>query len=128
MRACRCGQVHRGRCPLARTRSDQQRGTATARGYGRAWKYFKPEYRGLLIVAGILPICGARLPSAPQDYQTPCQAAGLWTYTSLDGSALHLHHEPALTALERLQDAIVCDPNRIIMACASCHAQTDDGR
>ena len=116
-----------GSCPTCARRFETYRGTATKRGYGRAWIRFKPYYLNLLLERGIVPVCGAKLPEGPRASISECKAQGLLTYTSADGSALHLHHSPPLQPHERRSPALVCDPRRIELACAECHArETND--
>jgi hypothetical protein len=44
------------------------------------------------------------------------------TMTSADGSQLAMNHEPALEEWERHDRSRVCDPLRIELLCAACHA------
>ena len=115
------------RCPIHARQQEQQRGTAHQRGYNRSWLAFRPRFIAALVQAGILPVCGAALPNGPRTRDSHCRDAGLFTYTSADGSSLHLDHEPALEDWERQHPAIVCDPTRIVLKCASCH-QTKTAR
>ena len=116
------------RCDIHTRQQEQQRGTAHARGYTyREWQPFRRQFLAALVQAGILPVCGAALPTGPVQRDSACRDAGLFTYTSADGSSLHLDHEPALEDWERSHPAIVCDLNRIVLKCASCH-MTKTGR
>ncbi len=121
-----CGVlVRRGRCPAHTRQIDQARETATRRGYSSSWhRVFKPQFLGRLVQAGIVPVCGAALPDGPTTTASQCRADGVLTFTSLDGSALHFHHEPPLRDDERHDPAKVCDPWRIVLLCAACHATT----
>ena len=76
----------------------------------------------MLVDAGITPVCGASLPTGPGPEHSQCHAAGLYAYTSADGSSLHLDHEPPLQDHERQDVQAVCDPARIVLLCQSCHA------
>jgi hypothetical protein len=112
------------RCAAHARQTEQRRGTAHHRGYTcRDWLPFRRRFLAALVHAGILPVCGAALPDGPKDRDSACQDAGLFTYTSADGSSLHFDHEPPLADWERSQPAIVCDPTRIVLKCAACHAR-----
>lgn len=111
-----------GPCPACARQRDQRRGSAASRGYGRAWLAFRPTFLARLVEAGIAPICGAALPTGPSPEASQCQADGLFTYASADGSSLHFDHEPPLRDDERSDPAKVCDPNRIVLLCAECHS------
>jgi hypothetical protein len=83
----------------------------------------------MLVEAGVAPVCGAVLPGGPVTTDSRCQALGWTIFSSEDGSSLHLDHEPALTAEERRQPEIVCDPLRIQLLCKIDHAvKTASGR
>ena len=111
-----------GRCPSCARKKDQARGTAHQRGYTfRYWQPFRKQFIAALVNAGIQPVCGAALPTGPVNRDSPCRDAGLLTFTSADGSSLHLDHEPPLQDWERSEPARVCDPNRIVLKCQSCH-------
>lgn len=86
------------------------------------------SYISGLVLQGILPVCGGRFPGVAPHFSTPCQDQGLHTGTSDYGHSLHLHHEPALTDLEQQDRAIVCDEQRIVLACDSCHNAIDPTR
>jgi hypothetical protein len=122
LRACRCGAAVRGRCPTCTKQQDQVRGTAARRGYDQHWVRFRPQFIAQLVHAGMLPVCGAALPSGPQTQDSQCQQHGVLTFTSVDGSSLHLDHEPPLEEWERSVVARVCDATRIQLLCARCHA------
>ena len=121
----RCPQLTTGgRCPTHARQQEQARGTAHARGYTfRAWQPFRRQFLAALVQAHILPVCGAALPSGPQLRESGCRDAGLLTFTSADGSSLHLDHEPALETWERTDATRVCDLDRIVLKCARCHAR-----
>lgn len=85
------------------------------------WRAFRLYFIGLLVAAGIAPICGAALPDGPQTSHSRCKAHGLETWRSADGSDLHLDHEPGLLPHERIDSLKVCDPKRIQLLCAACH-------
>lgn len=74
-----------------------------------------------MIAQGIAPICGATLPGGPVTSDSRCRAQGLRVDASLDGSGLHLDHEPPLRLDERSQQRAVCDPRRVQFLCADCH-------
>jgi hypothetical protein len=74
-----------------------------------------------LVDAGILPVCGAALPTGPTQRDSACRDAGIDTFTSQDGSSLHLDHEPPLEQWERSDVDRVCDPCRIVLKCQACH-------
>lgn len=128
-----CGAlVTRGRCPSCQRANEERRGTAAERGYGSAWQAFRPRYIGMLVALGISPVCGATLPDGPSVSHSRCKADGRLTFTSQDGSSLHLNHEPPLRDDERLRVSAVCDPMRIELLCDGCHnaetaAQRDRG-
>lgn len=112
-----------GPCPDHARAREQRRGTAHARGYTYGgWQPFRRRFFALLVAHDILPICGAALPTGPTTRDSACRDAGLFTFTSQDGSSLHLDHEPELEDHERTNQAAVCDPDRIVLKCASCHS------
>lgn len=118
-----CGTlVRKGRCPACARVPEQRRGTSTERGYGAAWRAFRPIFIAMLVSLGIAPICGAALPDGPQTSHSRCKAQGLETWVSADGSDLHLDHEPGLKPHERRDTLKVCDPRRIVLLCRSCHS------
>jgi len=80
-----------------------------------------------LVEANILPVCGAALPTGPAKRESACRDTGLLTYTSANGSSLHLDHEPELQEWERSKVARVCDLNRIVLLCARCHGVKTGG-
>ena len=118
-----CGAlVRHGRCASCTKVTEQRRGTANARGYTyRDWQPFRRRFLALLVEADILPVCGAALPSGPAARESACRDAQIATFTSADGSSLHLDHEPKLEDWERHDPARVCDPTRIVLKCAECH-------
>jgi len=111
------------RCTDHARQQEQDRGTAHARGYNRAWLAFRPRFLAHLVQAGLVPVCGAALPNGPTTRDSACRDAGLLTFASADGSSLHLDHEPALEDWERQNLRAVCDPLRVQLLCASCHAR-----
>lgn len=116
-RACAtCGALITGPCPTCRRTRDRYRGSAASRGYGHVWQAFRPQFMGMLVAAGIPPVCGARLPNGPTTSHSQCRAAGL-----INGTDLHLHHEPPLSEAERQDVRAVCDPTRIEALCSTCH-------
>jgi len=119
-RLCARGHVVTGggRCPAC----DRHRGTAHARGYDRDWLTFRPRFLARLVWAGVLPVCGATLPTGPRTQDSACQAAGLFVFTSADGSSMHLDHEPPLTDAERHDARAVCNERRVQLLCQACHA------
>lgn len=114
--------THGGPCPKCARARERFRGTAHARGYNRAWIAFRRRFFAALVQAGIVPVCGAALPTGPQIRDSQCQDAGLLTFASVDGSSLHLDHEPPLENWERHDVRVVCDVNRIRLLCAACHS------
>lgn len=134
LRACAgCGALISRRCQTCAKRQDQRRGTATQRGYGAWWTHFRTAFIAMLVVAGVLPVCGSALPDGPQTQDSHCQQQGWLTFHSADGSSLHFDHEPPLTDAERNERSKVCDARRIQLLCAACHAaktarQTQGGR
>jgi len=118
-----CGVlVQSGRCPTCARHQENKRGTAHQRGYTwRYWQPFRRRFLAALVEAGILPVCGAALPSGPANRDSLCRDHGLFTYTSQDGSSLHLDHEPALEDWERADPHRVCDETRIVLKCQTCH-------
>lgn len=106
-----------GRCTTHRKQYQLYRGTSASRGYGSAWQAFRLRYLGQLVALGIPPVCGARLPDGPTTAHSQCHALGL-----LNGVGLHLDHDPPLTEVERTDRATVCDAQRIVLLCASCHS------
>ncbi len=128
MRPCAggCGAlVRKGRCPACAPDIDRRRGTAASRGYDVFWAKFRLAFIASLVALGIVPVCGAALPDGPRTAHSKCKAAGLLTFASADGSSLHLDHEPPLRDEERGDRRAVCDPLRIQLLCASCHAQKE---
>lgn len=124
-----CGAlVRKGRCEDCRPELDRRRGTAASRGYDQFWIAFRRVFIATLLALGILPVCGAALPDGPKTSDSACKAAGLLTFQSADGSSLHLDHEPPLQDHERTDRRAVCDPKRIQLLCASCHARKKDPR
>src|SRR5688572_19826502 len=112
-----CGaRVPKGRCPSC---SRQNRtGLTYAEGW---WLTWRRTFREELISLGILPICGATMPDGPTLNPSRCRDQGLITGTSTKGTDLHFHHEPELTRAEALNKDAVCDKNRIVLLCDTCH-------
>jgi hypothetical protein len=81
-----CGaKVSSGRCPACRRQKEHARGTAHQRGYTyRDWQPFRRRFIAALVDAGIVPVCGAALPSGPTNRDSQCRDAGLLTYLSAD--------------------------------------------
>jgi hypothetical protein len=113
----------RARCPRHARQVFQQQLPAKARGYDQTWLRFRRDYLRQLVQAGRLPVCGATLPTHPPSAWSQCQAADRYTYTSADGSSLHLDHDPPLAWAERANSRAVCDAKRIVLLCAACHAR-----
>ena len=107
--------VESGACPGHQRQVEQRRGSAASRGYGRAWQTFRQLFIGMLIAAGIAPVCGARLFGGPSPHSR-CAAAG-----RLVQVRLHLDHDPPLTDAERQVESAVCDPKRVGFLCETCH-------
>jgi hypothetical protein len=116
--AAGCGvRVTAGRCPACSRRTEQRRGSAAARGYGHHWQAFRRRFVARLVELGIVPVCGASLPTGPKTTDSLCVADGL-----LNGEDLDLDHDPPLTDEERKDVRAVCDMNRIQMLCGRrCH-------
>ncbi len=122
LRACpRCGRLSRGRCQLCARQGEQQRGNWYQR-FGRDWEKFRERFPGMLIEAGVRPICGEAMPGGPREPLTACAVAGLETYRSADRSKLHLDHQPKLEDWEPRTREIVCDPMRVRLSCRECHS------
>jgi len=118
-----CSTLVRGSCQTCRKQGERQRKTAHARGYTyREWVPFRRQFLAALVEAGILPICGAALPSGPAMQDSQCRSNHLFTFASDDGSSLHVDHDPPLQDHERQNTAAVCDLNRVGLLCQSCHA------
>lgn len=122
LRLCRCGARVSGACPVCMRSRDRHRGTAASRGYGAAWQTFRPRFISLLVEAGLVPMCGAALPTGPVTTDSRCRDDGRMTLRSADGTSLHFDHEPPLAEHERTNPAAVCNPDRIQLLCAACHA------
>jgi hypothetical protein len=119
-----CGRTittRRERCDRCARAVEQQRGSASARGYGSQWARWRRWFIAALVQQGIPPVCGARFPEGPQTTHSRCQTAGLWTGASDRGESLHLNHEPPLRDEERAYPHRVCDVRRIELLCAACH-------
>lgn len=116
-----CGRkVQRGKCkcPDCARHSEQRRGSASQRGYNSSWERFRLQYIALLVEHGILPICGAALPTGPKTHDSQCKQEG----RIVGGSSLHLDHEPPLQDWERKIPSRVMDKNRLQILCFACHA------
>ncbi len=115
-------RVSRGYCPTHTHRVDRSRRLARTLTYSESWwRKWRLSFVTLLIQAGIAPVCGAHLPGGPVTTHSRCQAEGVLTGASADGTSLHLNHAPELTEAEQHDRSIVCDPLRIELLCASCH-------
>lgn len=114
----RCGIAHRGPCLGQARKYDQQRGSASSRGYGTAWKIFRQQFIGLLLEQGQIPLCGAIVQGGPETTDSHCAIHGRFT-----SSQLELDHEPPLQDWERHHLEIVCDPRRVQFLCRSCHSR-----
>lgn len=118
-----CGaRVKSGACPSCARKTERRRGSARQRGYNGVWERFCVALVNQMLLAGIVPVCGATLPGGPTTQDSRCKVQGLLTFTSADGSSLHRDHEPPLLESERGDPAAVCNPLRIQLLCASCHA------
>lgn len=125
--AAGCGaRVSQGRCAACAQAKGLRRLTSTARGYGSAWRRFRRAFVSSLIAGGTLPACGARHPDAPPTQDSRCLGQGYIQGSSADGSDLHLDHDPPLEDWERDRPDRVCDPLRVQLLCAECHARKDD--
>lgn len=116
------GRFTRGKCDACAGAAERLRGSASARGYGAVWRAYRPVFVGLLVAAGVVPVCGAALPDGPRTNDSQCARLGRITMQSDDGSDLALDHEPPLTDRERRDPAAVCNPRRLQLLCRSCHS------
>ena len=122
--AGQCGRLvsRAGRCPdCLRAFEARRRGNRSLRYCENWWMAFKKRWLGELVAAGIAPVCGATMVDGPRTNPSQCKAAGLLTFASRDGSALHFHHEPSLSEAEQTLRAAILDKNRIVLCCAECH-------
>jgi hypothetical protein len=120
--------VPSGRCAAHQRRADHGRRATRVLTYSEAWwRRWRASFIQMLVAHDIPPVCGARLSSAPQAYQTLCQLEGRQTLTSEDGTGLHVHHEPELTEAEAINRAAVCDETRTILVCRRCHSVRTTG-
>ncbi len=116
-------RVPSGNCAKHRRQREQWRGTSADRGYDHHWARFRLHFVFLLAERGIPPVCGASLPTGPDVARySRCKAERIE-----NGAGLHLHHEPALTDLERAaaiagDRRAVDDPDRCGFLCRACHA------
>ena len=116
-------RVKRGHCRAHQQRRDRRRRTDRTLTYSESWWLaWRKQFISELVSLGIAPVCGAALPDGPVTRDSRCKALGLLVFTSQDGSALHLDHEPALLEHERQDRDAVCTPLRIQLLCASCHS------
>jgi 5-methylcytosine-specific restriction protein A len=78
LRACAspgCPHLTAGRlCSTCASTANKQRGSAASRGYGADWRHLRIYFRRRLIAAGLVPVCGARLPGAPVTHDSQCEA------------------------------------------------------
>ncbi len=118
-----CGAlVPKGRCPTCARQTEVARGSRIDRGYDAHWQRFRRQFLAMLVDVGIVPVCGAALPTGPSPIASACRTAGLLTFTSADGSSLHFDHEPPLRDDERRNRSAVANPLRIVLLCQACHA------
>lgn len=84
-RACsRYGCPHLQPCPehgrhAQQREHNRQRGSSHQMGYGARWRAFTAWYRAALLRLDIAPLCGARLPGAPQTTDSLCAQRGRLT-------------------------------------------------
>lgn len=127
-----CGAVGRwprGRCAACTRTYEGRRREQRIITYSEPWwRLWRVGYVSDLILKGIPPVCGARLPGVAPHFVTPCQQQDMKTMTSNNGTSLHFHHEPELTEAEQRNRDAVCDANRIVLACDSCHNAIDPSR
>src|SRR5437868_6954601 len=72
-----CGVlVAHGRCVHHARQADRARGSAAARGYDRCWRARRTWFFHRLLALGMVPVCGARLPGAPETVDGLCAAEG----------------------------------------------------
>lgn len=120
--------VRRGRCPSCARVPEQQRGTATERGYGAEWRRFRLDFIDTLVARDIPPICGASLKWPVRLSASRCLSEGVESTHSGDWSSLHVHHDPPLEEWERGDVKRVCDEQRCGLLCRECHsAETGKG-
>jgi len=115
-----CGRLTKSgtACPSCAEELSHHRGSAASRGYDRIWRNFRRRFIEQLVEHGLVPRCGATLPTGPRTADSACLQAGLYVLDHL-----HLDHEPPLTKAERDFPDIVCDGNRIQLLCRTCHAR-----
>lgn len=114
-----CRQLTKGGpCPTHRRQADQLRGSRHERGYGITWEDFRQQFMDRLIEAGIVPCCGAALPTGPSMQHSQCKAQG-----RLNIERLNLDHDPPLQDWERADRAKVEDETRVGFLCHHCHAR-----
>lgn len=110
-------RVQSGYCPAHQPTSRAPRVGAHAQGYTRQWERFRREtFPSLLVEAGIIPACGARLAPGPSPHSL-CAASGF-----LETRELQLDHDPPLETWERQHPERVCDPYRVAYLCRADHS------
>jgi len=95
-----------------RHRYNQHRGSPTALGYGTPWTRYRSWYFDELERQQGLPICGARLPGAPETTDSRCASHGWVT------RGRYLDHIRPATGPD---DPAFFDPANHQLLCASCH-------
>lgn len=111
LRPCLSPQCHKltrvGRCDACRTKREQQRGCAAARGYGAAWRRYVAVFRREY------PLCGMRPPSAPDTLHSRCVQDGRYTPMS------DVDH---IVRVSGPDDAHFWDPANHQALCHACHS------
>jgi 5-methylcytosine-specific restriction enzyme A len=127
LRACAApGCAHlvtSGRCPQHAREHEQYRGTAAERGYDHAWRELTERFRSMLIHAGVVPVCGARLPGAPMTQDSHCQTAGLLVGDGAGGQRLHTDH----IVPHRGDKALMWDVLNLQLLCREDHNRKTQG-
>jgi 5-methylcytosine-specific restriction protein A len=105
--------VERGRCQACQRVKqrlwDDQRGSATARGYGKDWQY----WRRMALIEHTLVWCGDRPTMAPQTEDSGCRTAGRQRLGK------ELDH---IAPISGRDDPRRFDPSNVQLLCPPCHA------
>lgn len=122
LRACSwpggCGNlVKAGRCEKHERTAQKLERNASARGYDWKWQRFCRAYDIKIVRAGLIKLCGARLPGAPQTNDSECAAKRILN----DGQGKPLHHDHIEP--HRGDEAKRIDPLNIQLLCVRCHGR-----
>lgn len=112
--------VASGRCSAHARVYDTRRGTACNRGYDARWRRLRRRFIHRLIALGIGPLCGARLPGAPETAHSRCVA----DHRVVAGAVVD-HIVPHRGDERRLYDTL-----NLQFLCKACHDRktaTEDG-